>query len=40
MKIVGVLSLRTSIVLAPLRRWRPPLRVTPTQSQGLRAEWP
>ena len=26
----GVLSLRTSIGLAPLRRWRPPLRATPS----------
>ena len=25
----GVLSLRTSVVLASLRRWRPPLRATP-----------
>jgi hypothetical protein len=29
--IVGVLSLRTSVVLAPLRRRRPPLRATPSQ---------
>ena len=29
--IVGVLSLRTSIGLAALPRWRPPLRATPPQ---------
>ena len=29
--IVGVLSLRTSIVLTSFRRWRPPLRATPPQ---------
>ena len=30
----GVLSLRTSIDFAPLRRWRPPLRATPPPSDS------